>query len=109
MNDSLKLCFLFFIFCFFIKIPSTYAEQKNENTKMEVKCHITYDNGEEALTFWLIRDNDISKLEHDIIGQGVVPESRLDKLAIIKVHQCVPERGQFREIKSRQLDMKTER
>jgi hypothetical protein len=85
------------------------ADQQIPDKRYAVKCHVSLSNGTEAIGLWTIQNNKLNKFKRSIVGSYILTVGRIDELAIVKSHQCVPEENNFSNAQARQLDKNTPR
>ncbi|GAA0809955.1 hypothetical protein GCM10009111_00120 [Colwellia asteriadis] len=106
MNHYIKYILGFYLL---LNHYTVFANDKVENNRNAVKCHVVLANSTEAISLWTIPYEDFKDLkgfENTIVGAKIYVKqsANKDKAAIDKVYQCVPEDEQFTSPQARQLD-----
>ena len=109
MQPLLKRVLFFVILSYGLLAQAAVAMSYIEKNRHKVKCYVELEDRRSIISLWVIKHKRLSEHQSAIIGRRVLTQNSLNKLSIIKTHECVFASQHFTSAQARQLDSNTAR
>ena len=110
MNDKLKTEIMALLVI--LSLTSAIVNAQNSKNSLPVatidyKCHVELIGGIETINFINVKKQSLNEIARSIIGKKTFKPFSREKIAIVKVFECVKLHDKFTRLQSNAVDKKT--